>query len=155
MKNPIKNQIEKTRKRSEDIAGSSRSAQSLMLVVQRSSRYAATAAATYPPTLVRRRGLEPPSPCGRYHLKVVRLPISPPARVGSINEKHIREKTSLRRSFYSFDSVSVAGVSIASDSTRASSAATGSAAFPPVEMLTNCIRRICRRISRAAFSRMW
>src|SRR4051812_33990380 len=25
-----------------------------------------------------RRGLEPPCPCGRYHLKVVRLPISPP-----------------------------------------------------------------------------
>ena len=30
-------------------------------------------------TSVRRGGLEPPSPCGRYHLKVVRLPISPPA----------------------------------------------------------------------------
>ena len=26
---------------------------------------------------VHERGLEPPSPCGRYHLKVVRLPISP------------------------------------------------------------------------------
>jgi hypothetical protein len=26
------------------------------------------------------RGLEPPSPCGRYHLKVVRLPISPPGQ---------------------------------------------------------------------------
>ena len=28
---------------------------------------------------VRGRGLEPPCPNGRYHLKVVRLPISPPA----------------------------------------------------------------------------
>lgn len=28
---------------------------------------------------VRGRGLEPPCPCGRYHLKVVRLPVSPPA----------------------------------------------------------------------------
>ncbi len=35
--------------------------------------------------VVRRRGLEPPSPYGRYHLKVVRLPISPPAHAGSIN----------------------------------------------------------------------
>ena len=32
---------------------------------------------------MRRRGFEPPSPCGRYHLKVVRLPISPPARVSN------------------------------------------------------------------------
>ncbi len=30
--------------------------------------------------LVRGRGFEPPSPCERYHLKVVRLPISPPAQ---------------------------------------------------------------------------
>ena len=37
--------------KSEDIAGSSRSAQSLVFVVQRSSRYAATAATTYPPIL--------------------------------------------------------------------------------------------------------
>src|SRR3989344_7477863 len=29
--------------------------------------------------LVRGRGFEPPSPYGRYHLKVMRLPISPPA----------------------------------------------------------------------------
>ena len=29
--------------------------------------------------MVRGRGLEPPCPCGRYHLKVVRLPVSPPA----------------------------------------------------------------------------
>ena len=29
--------------------------------------------------LVRERGLEPPCHCWRYHLKVVRLPISPPA----------------------------------------------------------------------------
>ena len=28
--------------------------------------------------VVPRRGLEPPWPCDRYHLKVVRLPISPP-----------------------------------------------------------------------------
>ncbi len=33
---------------------------------------------------VRRRGLEPPTPCGGYHLKVVRLPISPPARAACI-----------------------------------------------------------------------
>ncbi len=31
-------------------------------------------------SFVRRRGLEPPFPNGSYHLKVVRLPISPPAR---------------------------------------------------------------------------
>ena len=37
---------------------------------------------------VPRRGLEPPSPCGRYHLKVVRLPISPPGQLrDTINEK--------------------------------------------------------------------
>ena len=30
---------------------------------------------------VRGRGLEPPRPCERYHLKVVRLPVSPPAHV--------------------------------------------------------------------------
>ena len=30
---------------------------------------------------VRGRGFEPPSPCGRYHLKVVRLPVSPPAHI--------------------------------------------------------------------------
>ncbi len=36
---------------------------------------------------VRRRGFEPPSPCGRYHLKVVRLPISPPARPVDYAEK--------------------------------------------------------------------
>ncbi len=30
---------------------------------------------------VRRRGLEPPYPCECYHLKVVRLPVSPPAHV--------------------------------------------------------------------------
>ena len=30
--------------------------------------------------LVRGRGFEPPSPYGRYHLKVVRLPVSPPAQ---------------------------------------------------------------------------
>src|SRR6516225_7323911 len=29
-----------------------------------------------------RRGFEPPCPCGRYHLKVVRLPISPPGLIG-------------------------------------------------------------------------
>ena len=31
--------------------------------------------------LVRGRGLEPPSPYGHHHLKMARLPISPPARV--------------------------------------------------------------------------
>ncbi len=31
-------------------------------------------------SVVRGRGLEPPSPYGRYHLKVVRLPVSPPAQ---------------------------------------------------------------------------
>ena len=30
---------------------------------------------------VRRRGLEPPYPCECYHLKVVRLPVSPPAHI--------------------------------------------------------------------------
>jgi len=30
---------------------------------------------------VRERRLELPCPCGRYHLKVVRLPVSPPAQV--------------------------------------------------------------------------
>ncbi len=30
---------------------------------------------------MRERGLEPPRPCERYHLKVVRLPVSPPAQV--------------------------------------------------------------------------
>src|SRR3989344_782092 len=34
--------------------------------------------------MVPRRGLEPPSPCGRYHLKVVRLPISPPGQVRTL-----------------------------------------------------------------------
>ena len=29
--------------------------------------------------LVRGRGFEPPSPCGRIHLKDMRLPVSPPA----------------------------------------------------------------------------
>ena len=31
--------------------------------------------------LVRERGLEPPQPCGHYHLKVARLPIPPLAHV--------------------------------------------------------------------------
>ena len=33
--------------------------------------------------LVPRRGFEPPSPCERYHLKVVRLPVSPPGHYPS------------------------------------------------------------------------
>ena len=31
--------------------------------------------------LVRGTGFEPASPCGRHHLKVMRLPVSPPARI--------------------------------------------------------------------------
>ncbi len=31
--------------------------------------------------MVLRRGLEPPCPFGRYHLKVVCLPVSPPQRM--------------------------------------------------------------------------
>ena len=30
--------------------------------------------------LVRGRGVEPPRPCGHHHLKVTRLPVTPPAR---------------------------------------------------------------------------
>src|SRR3989344_1457492 len=37
---------------------------------------------------VPRRGLEPPIPCGSYHLKVVRLPISPPG-----HSKHYNKNT--------------------------------------------------------------
>lgn len=33
--------------------------------------------------VVRERGLEPPQPCGHYHLKVARLPIPPLAPIGS------------------------------------------------------------------------
>ncbi len=40
---------------------------------------------------VRGRGLEPPCPKGRYHLKVVRLPISPPALI--MNRLIITKKT--------------------------------------------------------------
>ncbi len=35
------------------------------------------------PCLVRKRGLEPPRPCGHYPLKVARLPVPPLARVRS------------------------------------------------------------------------
>src|SRR5438067_5728351 len=35
--------------------------------------------------MVPRRGLEPPRPCERQHLKLVRLPIPPPGHVREIN----------------------------------------------------------------------
>src|SRR5437763_13153959 len=36
------------------------------------------------PTVVPRRGLEPPRPCERQHLKLVRLPIPPPGHGASV-----------------------------------------------------------------------
>ena len=34
--------------------------------------------------MVPRRGLEPPRPCERQHLKLVRLPIPPPGHLGRL-----------------------------------------------------------------------
>ena len=61
---------------------------------------------------VRGRGLEPPCPCGRYHLKVVRLPISPPARNRHLNRTHQKNNirpNGVRKSAYSVFASSAAG----------------------------------------------
>ena len=41
--------------------------------------------------MVPRRGLEPPRPCERQHLKLVRLPIPPPGHLG-----HCRQAAALK-----------------------------------------------------------
>src|SRR3989344_4220644 len=48
---------------------------------------------------VPRRGLEPPRPCGRYHLKVVPLPISPPGQWKYYKRKTASRKAAGRFSF--------------------------------------------------------
>ena len=54
---------------------------------------------------VHERRLELPSPCGRYHLKVVRLPISPLVHLNAYNILNLnffhpnKQKTTFRRFF--------------------------------------------------------
>ncbi len=51
---------------------------------------------------VRGRGLEPPCPNGRYHLKVVRLPVSPPALKLNVNYSKVFTISNITSTFNLF-----------------------------------------------------
>ncbi len=94
---------------------------------------------------VPRRGLEPPSPCGRYHLKVVRLPISPPGQLRDT----INEKPPIAKRLAVFPTKIYAATSVFSS-------ATASACMSDSSLFIFIMRalRSWRRTALVAFSRM-